>query len=115
MNKFSIRLGIRDFEYLWNNLADKYNSGKLDKNGKKLFNKLGKALTILAQDPYYPALHSHKINLLSEEKGIPIFESYIENNVPSAGRIFWAYGPGNMEITILGFSPHPEDKNTSYK
>jgi hypothetical protein len=33
-----------------------------------------------------------------------------ENNTPAAGRVFWAYGPGRSEITILGFEPHPEDK-----
>jgi hypothetical protein len=23
-------------------------------------------------------------------------------------RIFWAYGPGRAEITVLGLEPHPE-------
>jgi len=115
MNKFNIRLGIPDFESLWNSLAGKYNCGTLGKNDKILFNKLGKTLTLLSQNPSHPGLHSHKINLLTEKMGIPVFQSYIENNVSGAGRIFWAYGPGKSEITVLGFSPHPDDKNASYK
>jgi len=34
----------------------------------------------------------------------------VENNTPSAGRIFWSYGPSKNEITISGYEPHPEDK-----
>jgi hypothetical protein len=115
MNSFKIRLGIPDLESLWNNLAHKYNSGTLGKNEKTLFNKLGKTFNLLSQNPSHPGLHSHKIILLSEKIGIPVFQSYIENKVAGAGRIFWAYGPGKMEITILGFSPHPDDNIASYK
>jgi hypothetical protein len=114
INRFSIRLGIPDFENLWIILAGKYNSRRLSKNERILFNKLGKTLILLSQDPYYSGLHSHKINLLSEKLGIPVFQSYIESKVSGAGRNFWAYGPGSMEITVLGFAPHTDDKNASY-
>jgi len=39
-----------------------------------------------------------------------IFQSYLENNVPAAGRFFWAYGPEQGDITILAIEPHPEDQ-----
>jgi len=39
-----------------------------------------------------------------------IFQSYLENRTPGAGRIFWAYGPDKGEITVLAIEPHPEDK-----
>jgi hypothetical protein len=39
-----------------------------------------------------------------------IFQSYLENNTPGAGRLFWAYGPGQGDITVLAMEPHPEDK-----
>jgi len=42
--------------------------------------------------------------------GFKIGESYVENRTPAAGRVFWAYGPGRAEITILGYEPHPEDR-----
>lgn len=28
-----------------------------------------------------------------------IFQSYLENNTPAAGRLFWAYGPDSGDIT----------------
>ena len=33
---------------------------------------------------------------------------------PSAGRIFWVYGPGQSEITVIGLEPHPNDKRNVY-
>ena len=39
-----------------------------------------------------------------------IFQSYLENDTPGAGRLFWAYGPGQGDITVLAMEPHPEDK-----
>ena len=39
-----------------------------------------------------------------------IFQSYLENNVPAAGRFFWAYGPEQGDITILAIEPHPENQ-----
>jgi hypothetical protein len=30
--------------------------------------------------------------------------------MPSAGRIFWAYGPDKLDITVLATEPHPEDQ-----
>jgi len=37
-------------------------------------------------------------------------QSYLENRKPAAGRIYWVYGPGRKEITIISLEPHPEDK-----
>ena len=36
-----------------------------------------------------------------------VFEAYAENNTPGAYRIFWYYGPGKNQITILAITPHP--------
>jgi hypothetical protein len=43
-----------------------------------------------------------------------VFEAYLENNTPAAGRVFWAYGPDKGDITNLGVEPHPDDKRGSY-
>lgn len=43
------------------------------------------------------------------------FNHIIENKVPSAGRLFWAYGPGKGQITILAIEPHPEMKSKAYR
>ena len=51
--------------------------------------------------------------------GIPemkdFWESYLENNKPAAGRIFWVYGPNKSDITIIGLEPHPNDKKDAYR
>ena len=44
-----------------------------------------------------------------------VWESYLENNTPKAGRIFWVYAPERNDITIIGLEPHPDDKNNAYK
>ena len=42
-----------------------------------------------------------------------VWQSYLENNTPGAGRIFWVYGPGREEITVIGVEPHSEDKKSA--
>ena len=44
-----------------------------------------------------------------------VWESYLENNTPAAGRIFWAYGPEQGDITVIGLEPHPNDKANAHK
>ena len=44
-----------------------------------------------------------------------VWESYLENNKPAAGRVFWVYAPNQNDITIIGLEPHPNTKKDSYK
>ena len=82
----------------------------VSKNEEKIFKLLGKALQFLSSNPKHPGLSSHEIEVLSKRYGIKVFQSYLENKTPSAGRIYWVYGPNRKEITIVGLEPHPEDK-----
>ena len=103
-------MGIPEMEQLWLDLSARSTQGSLDKEEQKFFKKLVKALTYLADNPKHNSLASHEIDDLSRKHGVKIFQSYLENNTPSAGRIFWAYGPDKSDITILSIEPHPEDK-----
>jgi hypothetical protein len=105
---FTVRMGIPEMEEYWLGLCRREAEGNLDKNDLKVFKKLLRAFHHLALNPRYPGLCSHEISALSSIAGFKIWESYIENNTPSAGRIFWAYGPGRAEITVLGLEPHPQ-------
>lgn len=107
---FNIRMGIPEMELFWNELKDKADNGKQNKTEQKLFKQLVKAFGFLSQNPRYPGLSSHEISDLSRRYGMKVWESYLENNTPSAGRIFWVYGPDQKDITIIGIEPHPEDK-----
>ncbi len=53
------------------------------------------------------AFHSHKYNDKKGKNGEDVWESYVENNNPSAWRVFWHYGPNKDEITILLITPRP--------
>ena len=109
-----IVLGIPDVENYWNDLSAKFENGKLSGREKTLFTKLIKALKLLETNPRSNSLATHEIDALSAKYGIKVFQSYLENNVPAAGRIFWAYGPEKSQITILAIEPHPEMKSRSY-
>jgi hypothetical protein len=107
---FKIRMGVPEIEALWNDLSTREQDGKLDKHEEKFFKKLVKALGYLSANPRHNSLASHEIENLTHKHGVKIFQSYLENRTPAAGRIFWAYGPDKGDITILALEPHPEDK-----
>lgn len=107
---FTIRMGLPEMADLWNDLASRKQSGKLGKEEAKFFKKLVKALGFLAVDPKHNSLATHEITDLSRKYGRKIFQSYLENKTPAAGRIFWAYGPEKGDITVLAIEPHPEER-----
>jgi len=69
--------------------------------------KVRRALARIEADPRYPGLGSHKYKSVQGPDGQDVWDSYVENNTPSAWRIFWHYGPGADVITILAITPHP--------
>lgn len=110
---FAIRLGIPEMKALWDDLCSKADSSTLSKDEEKLCKKWGKAMALLANDPQHPGLHSHEIDSLTRRYGEKVWQSYLENRNPQAARMYWVYGPGKGEITIIGLEPHPEDKKSS--
>lgn len=107
---FRIRMGVPEMEAVWNDLSGRKSHGELSRDEEKFFKKLVKALHFLGQNPRHPGLASHEINDLTRKFGLKIFESYLENQTPAAGRLFWAYGPEQGDITVLAIEPHPEDQ-----
>jgi ABC-type phosphate transport system substrate-binding protein len=112
---YNIRMGIPEMDELWNKLQTSYRDGTISKKDAELYKKWGDTVKKLAMDPHYPSLNSHEIEPLSRRYGMKVWESYLENNTSGARRMFWVYGPNQMEITIIGLEPHPEDaKNGAY-
>jgi hypothetical protein len=66
-----------------------------------------KILGFMETDLRHPSLHTHKYDGMAEPNKDDVFESYAQNRTPGAYRIFWHYGPGKGEITILDVSHHP--------
>ena len=112
---YSISMGIPEMQSFWESLSSKVNNGSATKDEIKLFKKMGKAMYHLSQDPRHPGLETHEISSLSRRYGMKVWQSYLENKTPAAGRIFWVYGPNRGEITIIGLEPHPNDKSNSYE
>jgi hypothetical protein len=106
---FRIRMGVPDMEAFWNDLSARKQAGKLDRAEERFFKKWVKALGYLSENPRHNNLASHEIEDLTRKHGIKIFQSYLENKTPAAGRMFWAYGPDKEDITILAVKSHPED------
>ena len=107
---FALRMGQPEMESLWLDLSTRHEQNALSKDEAKLFKKLVKALGFLSANPKHNSLASHEITELSRKYGIKIFQSYLENHTPAAGRLFWTYGPEQGDITLLAIEPHPEDQ-----
>ena len=112
---FVIKMGVPDMLEFWNDLKNKHKDGISTKDEEILYSKLCKLLKLLADNPMHPSLKSHEIDDLSRRYGFKVWQSYLENNVSKARRVFWVYGPDQGEITILGVENHPENKRGAYK
>ena len=111
---FDIWFGIPEIRDFWLNLKGKVDTNKANKNEKRFYKKLLKVLTLLQKDPKHNSLKTHEINILSQRYGRKVWESYLENNKPAAGRIFWVYYPPGG-ITIVAIEPHLDDKKHSHE
>lgn len=112
---FEVRMGIPEVLALWQRLMTGATAGTLDREERELATKLAKAVNHVAANPFHPGLRSHEIHDLTARYGQKVFQSYLENHTPAAGRMFWVYGPDRQQITVVGLEPHPEDtKNSAY-
>lgn len=86
---------------------EQLNRLKADKGLSKRYKAVKKALLFLSQNPRHPGLKTHEFTSLKGPNGEKVFEACAEQSTPAAYRIFWYYGPGNKQITIIAVTPHP--------
>ncbi len=108
--RFQIAPGVPDMKALIDRLRNGLETGTLDKDDRRLAKKLSKTIADLARTPFYLSLQSHEIEALTVRYGAKVYQSYLENHTPSAGRLVWVYGPQRGMITLVGLEPHPEDQ-----
>jgi hypothetical protein len=74
-----------------------------------IFKQVSKTLYYLETNPKHPGLQTHEYDGIENpiDKKQKVFEAYAQNNTPGAYRVFWCYGPGKKEITIIAITPHP--------
>lgn len=106
---FVIRMGIPNMVAFNDALTAGARGGTLSRDETTLFKQWRKALGHLAQNPRHPGLRTHEIEPLSRRFGRKVFQSYL-NQGNTADRLYWVYGPGKGEITVVGLEPHPEDR-----
>lgn len=80
---------------------------KRDHSKKAAAKAVIKSLRFMKSNLKHPSLNTHKYDEMEGPEGEDIFESYAQNNTPGAYRIFWFYGPGKKDITIVAITPHP--------
>jgi hypothetical protein len=68
-----------------------------------------KCIQLLQANPRHAGLQTHEFSSLPHpyETGGKVFEAYAQNRTPGAYRVFWCYGPGQGELTIIAITPHP--------
>ena len=101
-------MGVPGMLELWVRLQARAATGDLSGDERALARKLAKAVTNLSENPFHPGLQSHEIDELTKRYGQKVFESYLENNTPAAGRLFWAYGPERGQLSVIALEPHPD-------
>lgn len=77
------------------------------KDKKGIFRQMRKTLGFMEVNTRHPSLQTHEFTSLKGKNGEKIFESYVQNRTPGAYRIFWHYGPGKQQITVIAIVPHP--------
>lgn len=78
-------------------------------SNEKRYKKINKALSLIKNDPKYPSLNAHKWDILKGKApdGGDVWTAYVENNTPSAWRIFFFFDrrdPGLIYVTSI--EPH---------
>lgn len=74
-----------------------------------LFKQVHKTVQLLKDNPRHPGLKTHEYDAIPHpyDPKQKVFEAYAQNKTPGAYRVFWCYGPGTREITIIAITPHP--------
>lgn len=93
--------------YLTDETQEQLRRLKTDKGLSKRYKAVKKTLLYISTNPRHPGLQTHEFTSIKGPNGEKVFEAYAEQSTPAAYRIFWYYGPGQNQITIVAITPHP--------
>ena len=82
---------------------------------KGVLKQVQKTLGYLEINLRQKSLQTHEYHTLTKAYGIKVFEAYVQQKTPSAYRVFFHYGPDEVDskgkripiITIIAITPHP--------
>ncbi len=96
------------FELIFTPQADSdFREIENDPSKKNILKAVRKTLGFMETDLRHPSLNTHEFTSLKGPKGEMIFEAYAQQKTPAAYQIFWYYGRGRKQITIVAITPHP--------
>lgn len=78
-----------------------------DRGLAKRLKAVRKTLAYLEANPRHSSLQTHEYKSLAGPGGKKVFDSYAEQKTPAAFRVFWHYGPGREQLTIVAITRHP--------
>ena len=74
---------------------------------RKVLQAVRKTLGFMETNLRHPSLNTHEYTSLKGPNGEKVFEAYVQQQTPSAYRVFWYYGPDRGQLTIVAITPHP--------
>jgi hypothetical protein len=82
---------------------------------KGVLKQVRKTLGYLETNLQAKSLQTHEFESLTRRYGEKVFEAYVQQKTPGAYRVFWHYGPDEINesgkrvpiITIVAITPHP--------
>jgi len=82
---------------------------------KGILKQVNKTLGYLETNLRAKSLQTHEFESLTRRYGIKTFEAYVQQKTPAAYRVFWQYGPDEIDengnripiLTIVGITSHP--------
>jgi len=78
-----------------------------DPSKKNILKAVRKTLGFMETNLRHPSLNTHEFTSLKGPNGEKVFEAYVQQRTPAAYRIFWYYGPGRKQISVVAITPHP--------
>ena len=78
-----------------------------DPSKKNILKPVRKTLGFMETNLRHPSLNTHEFTSLKGPNGEKMFEADVQQKIPAAYRIFWYYGPGRNQITIVAITSHP--------
>ena len=78
-----------------------------DPSSLNIWKAVRKTLALLETNLRHPGLRTHKFQSFAGPRGEEVFEAYAQNKTPAAFRVFWFYGSGKGQITVVAITPHP--------
>ena len=87
-----------------------------DPSLKDVRKQVRKTLRYLETNLRSKSLQTHEYQSLTSRYGIKVFEAYVQQKIPGAYRVFWHYGPDEIDkdgkripiITIIAITRHPD-------